>query len=252
MIYSELLVFTPYINLHYRCGVNLQPVFYHWRERRRIYAEILCTNKKAYSEGSAILYSRNTFQFPLIQQNLCTRGTGRTHAAHIGTPIIAPFITQIRSQASLIRHVRINFPYVSTGPQVLWPGFMEALAALRDNCPDLASLELAFFLKCHRNDWNIPLLTKGDMQLLDSHFRTMPSLRGITIDIYSDPYQEAEPDCGDVRFPSMPGVFRRYTWTVRLVRDYQCPTCALWFKGKQALQEHFDRDACTDVDERET
>jgi hypothetical protein len=59
------------------------------------------STRGAHSEASPLLYSNNRFRFP----DIFTSTPSATDSAHI-----APFLSQIGSQASLVRHICIAFP----------------------------------------------------------------------------------------------------------------------------------------------
>jgi hypothetical protein len=98
-IYSELLVHSKPIVFVADYGPSSPPLFRSKRDG--LYPALLRVNKRAHSEASPLLYSNNRFRFP----DIFTSTPSATDSAHI-----APFLSQIGSQASLIRHICIAFP----------------------------------------------------------------------------------------------------------------------------------------------
>jgi hypothetical protein len=94
-IYSELLVHPEPIVFVADYGPSSPPLFRSKRDG--LCPALLRVNKKVHSEASPLLYSNNRFRFPDILTS--------TDSAYI-----APFLRQIGSQASLIRHICISFP----------------------------------------------------------------------------------------------------------------------------------------------
>jgi hypothetical protein len=95
-IYSELLVHSEPIVFVADYGPSSPPLFRSKRDG--LCPALLCVNKRAHSEASPLLYSNNRFRFP----DIFTSSPSATDSAHI-----APFLSQIGSQASLIRHICI-------------------------------------------------------------------------------------------------------------------------------------------------
>jgi hypothetical protein len=103
-IYSELLVHSePIVFVADDDGPPAPPLFRSKRDG--LCPALLRVNKKVHSEASPLLYSNNRFRFP----DIFTSTPSATNSPHI-----APFLRQIGSQASLIRHICITFP---TDPQ---------------------------------------------------------------------------------------------------------------------------------------
>jgi hypothetical protein len=248
MIFSELLIVKPYVVLRYQVH-DRALVLYHWRHTRKIYLGILCVNKQSYRECSPLLYSKNTFEFPyyttfspshLLQQ---AQASAETLAVHDDLPLIIPFVTQVRAQASLIRHARIHCPY-RFGQGEPRPGFVDGIIALRENCPNLASLEFALQLSCGNDGWAIPPLTERGLDALDSLFRTLRQLRDIIIKLYIHEYQQTEPELDGPWFEAMLQGFEGKGWKVEFAREYSCERCSRWFESQPELCQHLYDRAC--------
>jgi hypothetical protein len=100
-IYSEPLVDSEPIIFIADYGLSSPPLFRSKRDG--LCPALLRVNKRAHSEASPLLYSNNRFRFP----DIFTSTPSATDSAHI-----APFLSQIGSQASLIRHICIAVPYL--------------------------------------------------------------------------------------------------------------------------------------------
>lgn len=127
-IYSELLV------------VAVPIVFDPWptggSPRRGPYTAILRVNKKAYREASRLFYSENRFEIP---NYLGSPGFP-------GTAPVALFLSQIGSQANLIRHICIDFPrwdFEQPDGGIFDPADMRNLELIQASCQNIRVLELS-------------------------------------------------------------------------------------------------------------
>lgn len=97
-IYLELLVHSESIVFVADYGLSSPPLFRSKREG--LCPALLRVNKKVHGEASSLLYSNNRFRFP----DIFISTPSATNSPHI-----APFLRQIGSQASFIRHICITF-----------------------------------------------------------------------------------------------------------------------------------------------
>jgi hypothetical protein len=138
---------------------------------------LLRVNKKVHSEASSLLYSNNRFRFPdiLISTPSATN-----------SPYIAPFLPQIGSQASLIRHICITFPFPTFDDfrhdrAMLHEAHIKNLELIRDTCTSITTLELllppdsTIYAFC-----DSPIAGEA-LDLLDTRFKAIPSLKEIII-----------------------------------------------------------------------
>ncbi|OIW34101.1 hypothetical protein CONLIGDRAFT_641156 [Coniochaeta ligniaria NRRL 30616] len=175
-VYSELLVLEEPIPLAVEYGTPWRAV------RRRHRGDGLCPallrlNKKAHDEASPILYSQNTFRFPDLLRNI-----GHKTNVHTGV-----FLTQIGSNASLIRHITLPCPpnvveRDSSGFFQLPAGYIRNLELIRDICTSLSTIKLTMpmYVNIVFSEWPI---AANLMDLLAPHLRDIPSLEDIVIEL---------------------------------------------------------------------
>ena len=134
-IFSDLLILSEPIVFVPDHGPSLR--LFRSGGGERLYPELLRTNKQAYREASPLLYSHNRFVFPDISASTPPAADGA---------LIAPFVRQIGSQASLIRHICLSFPafedYQQKGAR-LHDAQIKNLELIRDACTGITALELA-------------------------------------------------------------------------------------------------------------
>ena len=172
-IYSELLVLAEPIVFVYDHGPPSPPLFRSQRDG--LCPALLRVNKRIYHEASTLLYSHNRFQFPVIFPSI----KPETWGAHI-----APFLHQIGSQASHIRHICIPFPgFFHSRPGN--PRFYEArinnLDLIRDTCTSIRTLELLISPDSANYTLTVSSGAVQALDLLDTYFKNIPSLKGIVM-----------------------------------------------------------------------
>src|SRR5271156_491988 len=134
-IYSELLVHSEPIVFVADSGRSSPPLFRSKGDG--LCPALLRVNKRAHSEASPLLYSNNRFRFP----DIFTSTPSATDSAHI-----VPFLSQIGSQASLIRPICIAFPTFDDYRRDrarLHEAHIKNLELIRDTCTGIATLELS-------------------------------------------------------------------------------------------------------------
>ena len=196
-IYSELLVLSePIVFLAYR-----SPSLFR-SQRERLYPALLRANRRVHREASPLLYSNNRFQFPeVFTFTFAPTATSNVH--------IAPFLYQIQSQASLIRHICIPL-HIFDYPQFSGVRFHKAhikiLELIRDTCTSIKTLEL---LVSPDYD-NYPLGDSETLDLLDTRFKSIPSLKEIIVNFKVYPEQDPSDD--------LTKKVHDYGWTVSVTK----------------------------------
>lgn len=132
-IYSELLVVAVPIVFEPDDGNPCPPV---GSRRRGLYPAILRVNKKAYGEASRLFYSKNRFEIP----------NDISSPRFPETAPVALFVSEIGCQASLVRHICVDFPrwdFNQSGEGSFHPGDIRNLELVRAGCQDIRVLELS-------------------------------------------------------------------------------------------------------------
>jgi hypothetical protein len=213
---------------------SLRPKFFsyvwtpdtHLGTRPVIHPEILYTNKQAYSEGIAILYSENMLTF--WNKEFWTLDGDD----YVPSRFFPSFFQQIGSRASLIRRFYFGFRVWDGESPGLGPDYAEGLKALRDNCPNLTTLELGLgdeslepeheYIDRYGADeddhteWieNHVSLETERFDLMDGYFKSMPSLREVIVHFSMDP--DVDP------LPRVLGNVQKYGWTIEIDRVWHC------------------------------
>lgn len=133
-----------------------------WLRKRGLCPEILRVNKKTYREARQLLYSNNRFKITYAEP-------APEHPEH---PLIAAFLSQIRSQAGLIRHICIDYPFSGfnqPGEPGYYPGQLRDLHLVGGSCPNIRVLELS--LRPSHN-WILDLLLAAEtLDMVDEVIR---------------------------------------------------------------------------------
>jgi hypothetical protein len=172
-IYSELLIHSEPIVFVADYGPPSPPLFRN--QRAGLCPALLRANKKVYSEASSLLYSNNRFRFPDIFISTPCPTT---------SPHIAPFLHQIGSQASLIRHVCISFPTfddIRHDRAMLHEAHIKNLELIRDTCTSLTTLELLLPPDSANYAFDDSPITAEALGLLDTRFKAILSLKTIIV-----------------------------------------------------------------------
>lgn len=201
-IYSELLVLSEPIIFVAAHGPWSTPLFRSNRDG--LCPALLRINKRIHSEAITLLYSNNRFQFPEIFAST----PSATDSAHI-----APFLHQIGSQASHIRHICIPFPtfdYPQPDSARLHEAHIKNLDLVRDTCTSMRTLELLVspdFLNYALDD--SPIAAEA-LDLLSTHFMNIPSLKEIVINFEVYPEQDPSDD--------LTKKMHNYGWSVKITK----------------------------------
>ena len=192
-IYSELLVLSEPIVFVADYGPLSPPLFRSKRDG--LCPALLRVNKMMYSEASTLLYSNNRFRFPEV----CTSTVDSAH--------IAPFLRQIGSQASHIRHICIPFPTFMWTPPGSADIHSKNLDFVRETCTGIRTFELLVSPGHAYTLCNSPIAAKG-LGLLDNYFNIIPSLKEIVINF--EAHSEEDPSDDLTR------KMHHYGWTVKV------------------------------------
>jgi hypothetical protein len=202
-IYSELLVLPEPIVFVANYGPSSPPLFRSGRDG--LCPALLCVNKMVYSEANALLYSDNRFRFPKV----FTSTPSATDSAHI-----SPFLHQIGSQASNIRHICVPFPtfdYPQPDRARLHEAHIKNLELVRDTCTSIRTLELLVSPDCVNYALSGSPIAAEALDLLDTHFKNIPSLKEIVIDFEVYPEQDPSDD--------LTKKMHDYGWTIKVTNS---------------------------------
>ncbi|KAK0622405.1 hypothetical protein B0T14DRAFT_563858 [Immersiella caudata] len=142
-IYAELLVLDRPITLG--TGQYYPDPRYLWTRTKGLDTGILRVNKQINREAMPFLYSNNRFAFrdmPTMENN--------DYDSEAEAPCIAAFLRQIKANASLLRHIRMDMKSclavpIWTAPEgelVLAQQWIELLGLLKAACPHLSTVEM--------------------------------------------------------------------------------------------------------------
>lgn len=213
-IYAELLVLSEPIVFAAPLVPSLPPLFRFKLEGASLCPALLRVNRRIYSEAILLLYSENRFQFPNIRPL-------RTSAPDIlldpDVAGVAPFLNQIGSQASLVRHICITYPALSYNYRqcrhVLHDAHLKNLELLRVTCTSLNTVDLslssitnALFI----NPSGGKLDRSKAFDLLDRQFKAIPSLQRFCIKFRVYGHQDLDHD--------MMNKVRNCGWNVEVIR----------------------------------
>ena len=201
-IYSELLVLSEPIVFVANYGPSSPPLFRSKRDG--LCPVLLRINKRMYSEANTLLYSNNRFRFPEIFNST----PSATDSAHI-----APFLHQIGSQASHIRHICIPFPtfiYFQPDSARLHKAHIKSLDLVRDTCISIRTLELLVSPDCADYALSDSPVAAEALDLLDTHFKNILSLKEIVINFEVYPEQDPSDDLTKKMYD--------YGWTVKVTK----------------------------------
>ena len=207
-IYSELLVLAE--GIEFTTDDRLSPPPLIRVPIKRLYPAILRTNKKVYSEASAVLYSDNHFRFPetfLKEPGYYHLQFAETFSKETGYgAYIAPFLHQIGPQASRIRHISFGFPEYDHEPRTkLDEGFVKNIGLIRSTCTSIRVIELMF--KNYAAMYFKPPI-KEEYGLIYSQFKRLPSLKEVIVNFEVWPGRQLRDD--------LLKLVRAYRWTVQV------------------------------------
>jgi hypothetical protein len=184
-IYSELLVLDETIVFVADYGPSSPPLFRSKGDG--LCPALLRVSRRVHREAISLLYSNNRFRFPQVFTD-----SRRTDSAHI-----APFLGQIGSRASLIQHICITFPsFDHSQPSTarLHKEHVENLELIRDTCTSIRTLELLVPPDHRSYALGISQIATEATDLLDTHFRTIASLKEININFEVYPGEDLDDD----------------------------------------------------------
>ncbi|KAH8774772.1 hypothetical protein F5883DRAFT_412127 [Diaporthe sp. PMI_573] len=138
---------------------------------------LLRANKVVNGEASPLFYGQN--RFTLI------RTTPKE---------VALFLEQIGCEnAGYIRHILIDFPkflYLDPGDITLEEDSVSILASIRNNCANLSTLTTSLYstnaMEFRLDNLEHHTVANEALKLVDTHFRAIPSLQEIILEVYED------------------------------------------------------------------
>ena len=195
-IYSELLVHSGPIDFVADYGPPSPRLFRC--QRVGLCPAVLRVSRMMHREASPLLYSSNCFRFPEVFT--------RPPSAHI-----SPFLNQIGSHARLIRHICIPFPtfdYPLPASAVLHEVHIKNLELIRDTCTGIQTLELSVPPENCDYALSQPEIAAEALNLLDTRFKSIPSLEEIIVNLQVYPQEDSSDDVTET--------WHGYGWTVKV------------------------------------
>lgn len=138
---------------------------------------MLRVNKVVQREASPMFYGQNRFSL--------TRDTPEE---------IALFLEQIGCEnAGCIRHIIIDFPkflHLDLGDITLEEDSVSILASIRNSCANLTTLATSLYstdaMELRLDNLEHHTVVDEALKLVDNHFRAIPSLQEIVLEVYED------------------------------------------------------------------
>ncbi|KEF51026.1 uncharacterized protein A1O9_12910 [Exophiala aquamarina CBS 119918] len=199
-IYLKLLVHPESTDFVADRGPPSPPLFR--RQRDGLCPAILCVSKMIHREASPLLYSHNRFRFPEV----FTSAPSASTSAHI-----RPFFDQIGSYASHIRHICVPFPsfdYPQPTRALLHEVHIKNLELIRDTCTGVETLELSVPPEHCNYALSHSVIAAEALNLLDMHFKSIPSLKEIIVNLNMYPQRAPSDD--------LTKKMKNYGWTVKV------------------------------------
>lgn len=152
-------------------------------QRYGICPTLLRASKRVHQEAIPLLYSSNRFSFS---------SCGAPSRYPRLTPIaVRRFLSDVgHPNASLIRYVRFSFPDLSYFVQTTETGSPTFVDAVRDNCGNIATIDLLLYGKQFWQKWHPKQVLErsaDSLELMASHLQTIPSLKEVILHIFSYP-----------------------------------------------------------------
>ena len=211
-IYEELLVSSEPIKFKTTMELSLPPIILH--KRCGLCPAALRANKTVHCEAKELLYTRNRFEFIDLIPTERLRPTDSTAVEY--------FLNQIgRPNASLLRHICIEFPEITDDHDHLHEDDIRTLELVRENCTGLAILETPLYdifpLEVYHEDTGRWRVADAALELIDSSFREISSLQEIIVHLHTSKDLDDGNNKGfnDELLQKMRG----YGWTARIVLD---------------------------------
>lgn len=143
-------------------------------EVRALTTGLLLTNKTVHHEASSFFYAQNRFSF-----FWCTLEHVESFFEQIG-----------RTNTNWIRHIYIEFPEFKCLDQLnvsLEEDSVQILEKIRDECSQLSTIKTSVMSIEYRLDaLDCPKAATKAITLVDTHFRAIPSLEEIIVEVYED------------------------------------------------------------------
>jgi phage FluMu protein Com len=237
MIYRELLVLKE-DKIYLWCDDSGPRETLYWEGKGDLCPRILRTNKRIYREASPLLYGENRFHFPDVEVG---RRLGEDF--EIEAPLTKPFLSKIRGQAKLIRHVAMEFPQFiemeDDGEYDMWKSlqreYMSAIAFLAKKCPKISTVEFEIEFNSDRLDVLYGYMGEVDdpMDTLEEELkRAMKKLSEIVVTL--------EVDAGEGGEDSILAMVRMQGWTPKKVPLWRCQCCEKHYYSEEAFDGHIE------------
>lgn len=159
--------------------VSAEPIDF-WNNSHGIHPNILYTNTKILHEARAILYGQNRFDI------IASFGNWSFHSS------IPEFIDEIgHVNASYVGQIRVSFPKLCCEGNVSienenLPTFEMLLSCFTNLRTVVTTLQYSDVMENTLNLLNSPTTCDNAVTLVDTHFRAIPSLREIAVEVYED------------------------------------------------------------------
>ena len=233
-IYEELLVSSELIKFKTTedSELSLPPLVLF--KRYGLCPAALRANKTVHREANELLYTRNRFEFiDLIPTERLTP-TDSTAVEY--------FLNQIgRPNASLLRHICIEFPEINDEHDRLHDDDIRTLELVREHCTGLTILEAPLYdilplLEFYHVDTGRWEIVDAALQLIDSSFREISSLQEIIVHVYTtDEDKDLDDDEKKTTTNELLQKMRSYGWTIQIT--------VLDTKGEEELEDDSDIDS---------
>ena len=201
-ILSELLVLSEPIIFTADLGPSSASLLR--RQRHGLCPAVLRVSKLMHDEGSPLLYSENRFCFPEVWINTPSVST---------SAYVRPFLHQIDSNAKLLRHICIPFPtfeYSQRIETVLHQAHIESAELIRDTCTGVKTLELLVPPDHDNYVLNDPVIEIKAWDVMDAHFRTIPSISDIIVHFQVYPLEDPSDDVKQE--------IHKYGWIIKVTK----------------------------------
>jgi hypothetical protein len=212
-IYEELLVSSEPIKFKTTKELSLPPLILH--KRCGLCPAALRANKTVHREANELLYTRNRFEFiDLIPTERLTP-TDSTAVEY--------FLNQIgRPNASLLRHICIEFPEITDEHDRLHDDDIRTLELVRENCTGLTILEAPLYdilplLEFYHVDTGRWEIVDAAFELINSSFREISSLQEIIVHLHTS--KDLDDDKNKKLNDKLLQKMRGCGWTTRIVLD---------------------------------
>lgn len=154
-----------------------------WADMGGFSPRLFRASKAVHAEACAVFYGQNRFEFPdpFLHWNL------------------DEFLENIGSSAAYLGHALIPFPRTEclmVGGTTLDSNDLGIAASLRRRCPNLKTLSTEYMSTYATLELNLmgqePALRRDALAVIDAHFRSLPSLQRIIVQMHEGSLADAE------------------------------------------------------------